>query len=87
MLYTYNMYMVLTPHTVRSQRARNDVVNNRCLHGRYAFLSMAPSPAAKVLRRVTGLSLFFARLVLDRRREAASQAEPHPAGSRVLHLS
>ena len=60
MLYTYNMYMCMvhTPHIVRSQRARNDVVNNRCLHGRYAFLSMAPSPAAKVLRRVTGLSLW-----------------------------
>ena len=58
MLYTYNMYMVHTPHIVRSQRARNDVVNNRCLHGRYAFLSMAPSPAAKVLRPVTGLSLW-----------------------------
>eukprot|EP00964_Phaeocystis_antarctica_P125708 scaffold89387_cov62-Phaeocystis_antarctica.AAC.4 len=39
---------VLTPRTVRSQRARNDVVNDRCLRGRYAFPSMAPSPAAKV---------------------------------------
>ena len=49
---------VLTPRTVRSQRARNDVVNDRCLRGRYAFPSMAPSPAAKVLRPVTGLSLW-----------------------------